>query len=168
MLLYRSVLGIDPQSLTYLQAHAYITTANELAQFSDDYPGMYLIILETGMIKHLDLYIANAKALIKGEKQPHDLLLPEVKILVKPNVSIETLGRDTYVDILQNVNEYELHVLRNSDEYVVMTVEDLTALDAHPADYNRIKQEVHGIDALIKNAKTVLHYLNNRARALQK
>jgi hypothetical protein len=163
-----NVLGIDLQSLAYLQAHAYITTANELAQFADDYPGMYLVILETGMIKHLDLYIANAKALIKGEKQPHDLLLPEVKILVKPNVAIETLGLDAYVDILQNVNEYELHVLRNSDEYVVMTVEDLTTLEKHTADYKRVKQEVHGIDALIKNATTVLHYLKNRVIASQK
>jgi hypothetical protein len=114
------------------------------------------------MIKHLDMYIANAKALLKGEKQPHDPLLPEIKILVKPNVAIETLGTDAYVDILQNVNEYELHVLRNSDEYVVMTVEDLTALETHAADYKRVQQEVPAIDSLIKNAKAVYHYLKSR------
>lgn len=164
----RNVLGIDLQSLAYLQAHAYLTTANELAQFADDYPGMYLIILETDMIKHLDLYIANAKALIKGEKQPHDLLVPDVKILVKPEVAIETLSLDAYVEVLQNVHEYELHVFRNSEEYVVMTVEDLTTLEKHAADYKRVKQEVPGVDALIKNATTVLHYVKNRVRASQK
>lgn len=93
---FHSVIeGLDSQSTDYLylSRHAYVYTLGDLSRFPQNFPYLFGVLLESGVVPNLEYYVSRAHTLIEiGKKDASQTSTPptppiqEKRVPVTPNV----------------------------------------------------------------------------------
>lgn len=170
----------------FITKHAYIYTVGELAEFPQTFPGIYMMLKESGLMNNIDDYIARARELINlGETiveqtavpkpaaaQPLSLdsswLSPQLSdsashkkkmllLLKQPFWNAHaSVDADTSVFALAGLDERDVEILAGNPLRPVRNLKELAQVDQLPELRKLLQQQVPLLDEFILHARALV------------